>query len=171
MSLARYYLALLASQSVRPWKVAGDYYYNCGGPNYTDPEGTLWRQFYSQSGNNLNYGAAYSQNPLWVNIIYGEGPFTVPLPPGRYELTAYIKEVYVDASGRRGSGLALVDGPEVYYSIDGFIGERGTPEADRIPAVFTYSVPVEVGANGLALHLVTSGDVPIISALSFKIIP
>lgn len=167
MSLARFYSALLSVVKLY-WKQPADYYFNCGGGNYTDPEGTLWAGLYAQYGNNYDYGPTASEVPLWSQVIYATSPFVVPLPAGSYLLTAYIKEVYVDSEGRRVSGLRVVGGPTIYEGVDGFIGPRFAPDTARDPAVVTYPTPLTVGSNGLELVLIELGDTPILSALSFK---
>lgn len=162
MSLLAYYYRR-RRLALNKWKVYGDYYFNCGGNSYLDEDGTTW---HGLGGQSYDYGEASSSSPLWRTVIYGAGTyFSVPLPPGNYELTAYIKEVYQPTPGMRTSGLRVANGPLMYEAADGFVGP-GLAD-DRDPNVLAGAQPISVGANGLTLQLLGAQDTPIICALSF----
>lgn len=153
--------------------VSGKYYFNCGGPDYTDAKGHIWKSL--TTGTSFDYSQLGYKDPipLWTTVMYNTD-FTVPLPAGNYMITCYTKEVYHNAPNLRTSLIKLGNGTTIVDHFEGFIPTPNNPLI-RKPAVYTFSTVITVDStNILKLSVAGTNDgdsTGIISALSFKLVP
>lgn len=120
---------------------------NAGGPDYTDPDGQLWRS--DSALGYFNIGESYSVassveiegtdlDPIFRSHRYDsslanpEMAYSFPVAPGYYSVSLYFADVYWGFEGRRRFGVEIEGDPVlVDYDIVGLTGGRNVADIQQ----------------------------------------
>ena len=137
---------------------------NCGGPNFTDPQGQIWiADTGFSAGTSFSTGAAISNTTtpaLYQTEHYNSGTFQYQfsVPNGSYSVNLKFAEIFFTQSGRRKFNV-LLNGQQVLSNFDVFAAAGG------INIAVDRAFPVTVNNGQITIQFVAVVDNPKINAI------